>query len=217
MKNSLYILLTLLLISGLPACRKEKKPLVIAGRIVTDCNGTPYANASISIYQPKNGGLFYSSKGGTLLTTTTDSDGYFLCKYVPESSESVSIDGFLDGIPLKDVNVGEVNANRTGSFRIFLDPGTSVYTAQDTLFYTNFNYPNNPFPNTNYRYVVGPFAAGQIDSITGMGLSAIPVYGKSPYPITITYFLNSNPSEMSQTTVTPGTCNDWGSVTFTLP
>ncbi|MBW6483881.1 MAG: DUF4198 domain-containing protein [Vicingaceae bacterium] len=134
MKNLLYILLTMVLLS-ITSCHKEDKEFVITGQIIKDCSGEPLANFNIEGWLDCDEPF---SKCVEVFAATTDANGNFSMIITRKGGLEISTPGngfpFLSDIPvISSVSIGSFMAEPTTSF-VYRIKVNNPYNVGDTLY-----------------------------------------------------------------------------------
>lgn len=162
MKTSLFSKSLCILCLFFSGCIKPdvEKEYTISGYLYQNCNRTPIANKTLTLWQ---GG--YS--GGEVGTTTTDVNGYFSVKYKPKGVENVGI-GVRQAVgygeyarvtPYKDYNNAIFYIAPTTYIKVSIQVYNNSYTNRDTFSIGDFG-KNGGSPII--LKIPGPFTSGPL-------------------------------------------------------
>lgn len=143
---------------------------ILRGRIMENCT-TPASNVEITL--KGDGSLVGGS--AVYVKTTTDDNGYFELSYTAKGSSYRLYAPYkvMDQIPSKpELDLGEVNLGGTVNFIIKLLVNNN-YTENDTLYFSNWSYPNPPDIALK---LAGPFSSGTIDTAINVPYTKMYIY-----------------------------------------
>lgn len=186
----------------LVGCKNKKTEYTIEGYLMSTCD-LPASNKQLSLYQES---VTLTSIGGYLKDFSTDENGYFKVVYQAENSGKLSIRSngeILKGIPSKkNLNIGKVYNNPPSVKFIVRLQVNNAYTANDTLHYYDWNYPQNGASHW-VKKIAGPFQSGIIDTVQNAGYLSFPIeYQGNPF-MRVNYHVNSYQSNEDAIVFTP--------------
>ena len=192
LKTLSLICLSLLLVNT--SCKKNKKPGTVRGRIMVNCT-TPLPNHLVKMRTDWGGGASFVEDVNGNKEFMTDSEGYFEINYITKGGEgTLNVSGYsnvLSKIPIGEgqvLDIGEVYLNGKVNFIIKLQVN-NPHTAQDTLFYYDWNYPQGAAHWI--KKIPGPFVSGIIDTVYNCSFMGYPLtYNQIP-ELSINHYINS--------------------------
>lgn len=199
MQRTFYVLIVFFTLIG---CKNKNKEYTLEGRLMSSCD-LPASNKQMSLYQES---ITLTSNGGYLKDFTCDENGYFKVVYKAENSGKLSIrtnGEILRGIPSKkNLNIGKVYNNPPSVKFIVRLRVNNAYTANDTLYYYDWNYPQNGASHW-VKKIAGPFQSGIIDTVQNAGYLSFPIeYEGNPF-MRVNYYVNSYQSNEDAIVFTP--------------
>ena len=173
------------------SCTKDKNTYIISGKILQDCNGTPFANQQLSFFQSISSTIT-STSGGELGTATTDANGNFSFSYTPANNEEIKIltpsgAGFgtlMGGIP-KGINIEGLIIYTSPRFNMKVSINViNPHSAGDTLYILDLR-------NNQVLKVASPLTSGHLYTASSIPL---PAMGYRESAIEMRWYFKSSPN-----------------------
>ncbi len=158
-------------------CKKDTKQLTtLSGHIYKDCSKQPLANTEIVFFQPVSSDLLLQTSGGIVGTATTDLTGYFKASFMPVNNNALKIqekvglgyNTLMEGVP-GNVEGLKIYEHSATNIQVLLNVINS-YSANDTLYITNFNNLNEKMK------ITGPFNTGILYNTNKYPLASLSYY-----------------------------------------
>ena len=171
-----------------PILSKETK--ILRGRLMYNCD-TPAPNESVKF---KAGISFIENIDGAIEVFTDENEffefihnqgGSWFTLWAPYK--------MITDVPSKpELDLGEINLNGTVNFVVKLLVNNNSYTSSGTLYYYDWNYPENGASHW-VKKIAGPFQSGVIDSILNKTYTKYTIFHNQSPVLSIRHYINSNP------------------------
>lgn len=212
MKVTFFLVIITLTIGS---CNKKNKEYTLEGRLMSSCD-MPASNKEMSLYQEAT---TLTSVGGYLKDFSSDENGYFKVTYIAENSGKLSIRAngvLIDGIPSReDINIGNVYHNPPAVNFVIRLQANNAYTANDTLYYYDWNYPQNGASHW-VKKIAGPFQSEIIDTVANCGYMNFPIRYNGVNSMSVNYYINDYQGNKNAIVTTPFCTNSFSEAILVL-
>lgn len=211
-KLILYFILPILLMAS-KCNEKNKEPNVMRGRLMYNCT-TPASNVKVLL---KTDGMKTVEMIDGSKELFTDEDGYFEFQFHRKANKYTLYAPYktMGFIPDKKyLDLGEVNLGGRMNFIIKLQV-SNPYTENDTLYYYDWNYPQNGADHW-VKKVAGPFQQGNLDTVVNSLFMSYPlIYSRAP-SVKVLYYVNNDQAAINEEAILNFCDSSYSYMTFKI-